>query len=130
MTKQALGIRERRKIYEDTINIIAQNQKIGASTSDKDRAMRTVLAKQNDRCMSILTTILGCQEKTVEDDSGTRNTSIVVPNGKEGYIIDKKQLETLVQQLPKNKELRESLWALCIKGKVLESGTLDAFIFK
>jgi hypothetical protein len=108
MAKRELGIRERRRIYEDTICIVAQNQKMTA-TASRERVMKNAIEKQNSRCVSILATVLGNHETTVESEE-MKMVMIVPDDDNQELMIEKKKFEEIVQQLPNNKELRETLW--------------------
>jgi hypothetical protein len=112
MVKKELGIRERRKVYEDAICVVAQSQKLGASspTAMKERSVKNLIEKQNNRCVSILATVLGYRETSVMQDDGTKLTMLVPNDGDESCAIEKKKFEEIVQELPNNKELKEALW--------------------
>ena len=117
MVKKDLTLRERRKIYEDTIYVIAQTQKIGnaSPTALKERAIRNMIEKQMDRCVSILTTVLGYNETVSVDASGAKKRILVPEDRDSNYTIEKSKFEDVVQRLPENKELREALWKSFVK---------------
>lgn len=127
MIKKELGLRERRRIYEDTICIVAQNQKMAASPAATTRTMKNLMSKQTDKCVSVLATVLGQREMPVETND--EKVIMLVPNDDDkDYIIEKKKFEEIVQQLPNNKELRESLWKAYAKRDKRAKEKLDALI--
>jgi hypothetical protein len=128
MVKKELGLRERRKIYEDTICVVAQNQKIGASSVSKERAMRNMIEKQTAKCVSILSTVLGYHEKTVEMEDGVKTIMLIPGDEAHDYALEKSKFEDLVQLLPNNKELREALWKTCIKRDKKATAKLHTLI--
>ena len=110
--KNELTIRERRKIYEDSICVIKQTQKMcdTSPAAASGRAMRNLMEKQIDKCSSIIFTVLGYHEATKNNDDGTISNILVPSDDDPSYIIDKKRFDkNIVPNLPKDKDLRESL---------------------
>ena len=117
MVKKELTLRERRKIYEDTIYVVSQTQKISTVSRgiQNDRTVQNMIEKQTDRCVSILTTVLGYHETVVVGDDNTKTTMLMPTDDDSAYAIEKKKFEEIVQLLPNNKELKESLWKAFVK---------------
>lgn len=117
MIKRELGLRERRKIYEDTIYVVAQTQKIGSVSSVvlKERAVKNMVSNQTDRCVSILATVLGYHETVLTEADGTKKTFLLPEDNDMDYAIEKEKFENVVQRLPANKELKEALWKSFVK---------------
>ena len=117
MVKKELGIRERRKIYEDAICVVSQSQKLGTAnqTTMKDRSVQNLIDKQMNRCTSILATVLGYNETTISHNNGTKSIMMIPADGEENVVIEKKKFEEIVQKLPNDKELKETLWKALTK---------------
>lgn len=113
MPKKELSLRERRKIYEDTITVVAQTQKL-TETSNGDRVVQNVIKKQYERCSNILATVLGYHESYVDDD-GKKCTMLLPDDNDEKYAIEKEQFNELVKTLPQNKLMKECLWKSFVK---------------
>lgn len=126
--KKELGLRERRKIYEDAINVVAQTKKMVDDKSQPSRAMKNLVDKQFDRCSSILATVLGCHERTIVNPDETRNIMLMPEDDDNLYSIEKSKFDEIVQQLPDNKDLRESLWKTFVKRDQKAKAKLDAMI--
>ena len=114
MVKKELGLRERRRIYEDAIAVVAQNQKMAESAAAKERVVKNMIEKQRTKCTAILATTLGYYETVVEID-GEKVTMLTTIDDNNDYAIEKKKFDELVQKLPGDKELREAIWKACVK---------------
>lgn len=115
MVKKELSVRERRKIFEDTICIVAKTQKLSASGRE-DRALASLVRGQIDKCTNIIATSLGYRESVIENDDGIKNkvyTSII---GQSEQTISKDLFTALVQRLPKEKALKETMWKAAVKN--------------
>lgn len=117
MLKKELGIRERRRIYEDAICIVAQTNKLANSSPDAMavRSVKNMVDKQISRCTSILTTVLGCHEATITNEREEKIVMIVPMDDSAEYSIAKSKFEDVVRRLPEDKELKESMWKAYIK---------------
>lgn len=114
MVKKELSVRERRKIFEDTICIVAKTQKLSTSGRE-DRALASLVRGQIDKCTNIIATSLGYRESVIESD-GIKNkvyTSII---GQSEQTISKDLFTALVQRLPKEKALKETMWKAAVKN--------------
>lgn len=129
MIKKELTMRERRKIYEDTICIVAQTHKMVAAspTALKERVVKNMIDKQTDRCVAILTTVLGYHEAVTIDDDGVKHTMLMPEDLDSNYSIEKKKFEEIVQKLPENKELREAMWKSFVKRDQKAKEKFDSF---
>ena len=111
-----IGIRERRKVYEDAIAIVGQaqkmQQKIPAALA---RTCSTTSNHQIARCASIIETSLGYHETVVENADGTRTAMLYPEDNNAAYAISKEKFDAIVHQLPNNKDLKESMWKHRIK---------------
>lgn len=109
--KKALGIRDRRRIYDDAVSIINQVERMQEKTKEEEmKVMEKLFNKQRSKALEIITVTLGYHEVTSD------NVTILVPeDGNADYSINKNSLEKVIRDLPKNKELKESLWKSCIK---------------
>lgn len=109
--KKGLGIRDRRRIYDDAVSIINQVEKMQAKTKEEEmRIMEKLFHKQRTKALEIITVTLGYHEVTSDTV-----TMLVPEDGNAEYSINKNSLEKVLRDLPKNKELKESLWKSCIK---------------
>lgn len=128
MVRKELTLRERRRIYEDTICIVAQTNKIGSDTNAiKERSIRNMIDKQLNRCTSILITVLNYHE-AVEESDGVRKVMLLPEDNEPKYSIEKSKFEELVRQLPENKDLRESLWSSFVKRDKKASAKFAALV--
>jgi hypothetical protein len=127
--RKELTVRERRKIYEDTICVIKQTQKMGdiSPKAASGRAIRGLIDKQIDRCTSIICTVLGYNEATRSNEDGTI-TKVLVPTDEDAsYVIDRERFDRIiVPNLPNDRDLRESLWKALIKRDKKAKARLDA----
>ena len=124
-----LTVRERRKIYEDSICVIKQTQKMNdvSPVAASGRAMRNLMEKQIDRCSSIICTVLGYNEATKTNDDGTITKILVPSDGDASYVIDRERFDSkIVPNLPNDKDLRESLWKALVKRDKRAKERLDA----
>ena len=130
MLKKELTVRERRKIYEDTIYVVAQAQKIGAKSpvASKERAVQNLIEKQTSRCVTILTTVLGYHESILADENGTKRTMLLPEDNNPEYAIEKSKFEEVVLRLPENKELREALWRSFVKRDKASTEKLNVLV--
>lgn len=109
--KKGLGIRDRRRIYDDAVSIINQVEKMQSKTKEEEmRIMEKLFHKQRAKALEIITVTLGYHEVTSDTV-----TMLVPEDGNAEYSINKNSLEKVLRDLPKNKELKESLWKSCIK---------------
>ena len=128
MVKRELTLRERRRIYEDAICIVAQANKMSADeVMSKERAIRNLIDKQLDRCMSILMTTLNYHE-AVEEANGIKRVMLYPEDNDSNYAIEKSKFESLLRQLPDNKELRESLWKSFVKRDKKATATFASVV--
>lgn len=130
MVKKELTLRERRKIYEDAVFIVAQTQKINDATPTavRERAVQNMVDQQTNHCVSIIITVLGYHEIAVVSDDGLKKTMLLPEDNDELYTIEKGKFEEIVQILPKNKELREALWKTFIKRDKKAKAKFDSFV--
>lgn len=124
MSTKRLGLRERRKIYEDAINVVAQAQKAyeAISGARQEKTIRTFTEKQITKCTSIIAATLGYDE-TVSENGGVKTHVYVLDDENYNCAIEKEELENIVKRLPGDKQLRESLWKMTVKkdGKSRET---------
>ena len=111
-----IGIRERRRVYEDAIAIIGQAQKMQQKVpANLARVCASTTNQQLARCASIIETSLGYHETMVENKDGTRTAMLYPEDNNADYAITKEKFDLLIQQLPNNKDLKESMWKHMIK---------------
>lgn len=127
MGKTELGLRERRRIYEDAICIVAQTNKIANASPNamNVRSVKNMVDKQLDRCTSILTTVLGCREVTVANENEEKVVMIAPMDDAPDLAIAKSKFEEVVRRLPEDKELKESLWKTYVKRDKKAKAKLD-----
>ena len=130
MVKKELGLRARRRIYEDTICLVAQTQKMSSSTASatRGRAVDNLIEKQTDRCVSILMTVLGYHETVSVSADGIKKIVLLPEDNDEKYAIEKSKFEDVIQKLPTNKELKEALWKAFIKRDKKATEKLDTLV--
>jgi hypothetical protein len=131
MVKKELTIRERRKIYEDAIYVVAQTQKMSDKSQEaaKSRAMRGLIEKQLDRCSSIIYTVLGYHEVAQADDNGVKKAVLMHNTENSAPTIERKRFDgTIIPNLPKDKQLKETLWKALVKGDKAAKERLNAFV--
>lgn len=114
--QKILGMRERRRIYEDAICIVSQVDKMQETYPENaKKVMLRMMKKQLTKAMEIIVTTLGYHENTTRDTEGCPHTIFLPEDDDASYGIEKEKMEKILVQLPKNKELKESLWKSCVK---------------
>jgi len=74
-----------------------------------------MIAGQMERCASILITVLGYHEVSALANDGNKVAVLCPDDNDRVYSIEKTKFESIVPLLPKNKELKESLWKSFVK---------------
>lgn len=123
MAKKEIGLRERRKIYEDAIGIVLRSQKY---RHNNDRFAKNLVDAQIAKCVSIIATTLGYSEEIIEAD-GKKETVWMI-NRDESTKLTKEQMNSIVAQLPNNRELKNDLWKSAIKGDSESSNRINVFV--
>ena len=123
--KKELSLKERRKIFEETVGMIQSIQKIeniNVSNDVCNRKIKNLSNKQLSRCHTILAATLCCEEQTIVE--GETKSSVVVNNTTD-MIIKREKFNALMNSLPGNKTLKENVWKALVRGnkKAIEAIT-------
>ena len=123
MAKKEIGLRERRKIYEDAISIISRSQKF---RHNEDRFAKDLIAKQINKSTSIIATTLGYSEEIINID-GQKETVWMIDHD-ESTKLTKDQMSKIATQLPTNKELKNSFWKMAIYSDKSAMSAINTFV--
>ena len=128
--KNELGIRERRRIFEEAIYIVAQIQRVDsiAKGSTQAKSIQSSSNKQFNSCVSVLSTVLGYHEIAHECQDGTKTQMLVTNDENEEYTVDKKKFEDIVRQMPNSKEVKDAVWKSLVKRDKKYSDRYKALI--
>lgn len=127
------GLRERKRIYKNTVDIIAQTitlkeqlPTIGSTKreSEKDKAVKKQLAKS----MEIIMITLGYHEGAEFTEKDEPLKVYLPEDNNREYGINKEKLEEVLIQLPTNKDFKEALWKSCVKRDAKASELLRTIL--
>jgi hypothetical protein len=79
-----------------------------SSALGQNAAIKSAAMAQKTRCLSIISTALGCHESTRVGQNG--NIYNVIQSSDKQIVIRKEVFVDIVNCLPQNKQLKESLW--------------------
>ena len=118
MLNKEVGItlRERRRIYDETVSIINQNQKMAEmEIAKKDRSLKSIASRTLKHSSTVLMLALGYHEEYRVDESGEENCMLLNDQQNAETSIKKEDFDTLILKLHESKELKTLLWKCCIK---------------
>ena len=123
--KNELSLKERRKIFEETVGMIQSIQKIEDVNMSNDvcnRKIKNLSNKQRSRCHNILLATLCCEEHTIVEGE---TTVVVIVNKTTDMVVNRDKFITLMNSLPGNKTLKEDVWKALVRGnkKAIEAVT-------
>lgn len=121
--RKELSLKERRKIFEESVGMIQSIKKIDDINLSNDvcnRKVKNLSNKQLSRCHAILTAALCCEEQSVVEGE---TKVVVIVNKTTGMEIKRDKFESLMNALPGNKTLKEDVWKALVRGnkKAIES---------
>lgn len=104
----------------------AQKLEDSMSATGMERTMRNTVNRQLDRCMKMMATVLGYHENITTDENGNKIITLVTVDHNPAKSISREQFESLIRQLPGNKDLREALWNMAVQRKNINFDDLVA----
>lgn len=109
------GLRQRRKIYESAINLVGQTRKIqDANWLMEQPMLKKMMKAQKEECVEIIQNVLG-YTPVVRVDNNVKHT-VLVSEG-EKFELENDQFLVLIDKLPTDKNVKETLWKASVKGK-------------
>lgn len=111
-----LSLKERRKIFEESVGMIQSIQKIddiNLSNEVCNRKVKNLSNKQLSRCHAILAAALCCEEQSIIE--GEVNVAVIV-NKTTGMEMKRDRFDALMNNLPGNKTLKENVWKALVRG--------------
>ena len=114
---KGLGIRERRRIYDETISIVAQNKKMcDSEIAKKDKSIKSAAKRTHKHSSTVIMLALGYHEEKRVNEKEEEYIILCDESSDENTSIMKEKFDDLILQLPENKELKTLLWKSCVKN--------------